>query len=273
MAKVAVCQIVGDSTIEDNTRKMVKYIDQAASRYPGLDVVVFPECCFGSPPTVLSMPDRGLHTEMIAEAAKKHHINVLAGSFMKKLENGKASNTVYFYNRSGEIIFEYSKSHLMAGMGFREADFAEPGNKIGLLDTDFGRIGIILCYELRFPELARCLVMNGADILFCPAEFPGGKALPPRTDHWDILVRSMALTNLTWTVACNNYGITPSGENPFGRSMVVDPWGTVISQCRTCEDICYAELDMEYQESVRDNVGGLRNRRPELYGDILKNRA
>lgn len=261
MVKVAVCQMLGVSTLEDNTKKMVEFIEKAVKERQGLDVIVFPECCYG----LNNAPAEGPHIELIRQAARKHRVNILGGSFMKEKLNGKADNTVYFYDREGNIILQYSKTHLMGGMGYDESKYADPGNELGIVDTDFGRIGIILCYELRFPELARTLVLDGAQILFCPAYWPGGRPLPPRTDHWDILVRSTALTNLTWTVACNTYGTSPEGHIPFGRSMVVDPWSMVVAQCSNREEICYADIDLGYQEEVRDSIGGLRNRRPELY--------
>ena len=133
-----------------------------------------------------------------------------------------------------------------------------------VFDTDIGRVGILVCYDLRFPELARGMVQDGADILFVPAFFPAGNPLPPRTDHWDTLVNSTALLNLTYVVAVNQYG-KMSTELPFGRSCVVDPWGTVVAQCPNRVSIAYAELDTEYQKQVREKIGSWNNRRPDIY--------
>ena len=152
----------------------------------------------------------------------------------------------------------------MVALGADESLRVEPGDHIEVFDTDIGRVGLMVCYDLRFPEQARSMVLDGADILLVPSEFPSGDVLPPRTDHWDCLVQSTALLNLTYTIAVNQYGHV-FDSRPFGRSMVVDPWGTVIAQCSNKEDIAYAELDMEYQKKVRDSVATWANRRPDLY--------
>lgn len=265
MVRVAICQMVGGASAEENVNKIAAMAEKAAKNQPGLDVIVFPEYSFGAPPDVAPMPRDGEHIDKIAEVAKKYNVNIIPGSFARKAENGKAYNTALFLNRKGEIIGEYNKTHLFVALGFDESLSVEPGDRLSVFDTDFGRVGLMVCYDLRFPEVARSMVLSGADIIFCPAEFPAGKVLPPRTDHWDTLVRATALQNLTWTVACNNFGTTPGGENPFGRSMCVDPWGVTVAQCGGHEDIVYAEIDLEYQKAVRASVAAWENRRPELY--------
>lgn len=265
MVKVAICQMVGGPSVEDNTAKMAEMVERAVAGRQDLDLIIFPEYCYGCPPTVAPVPKDGPHTQTIAALAKKYNVNILGGSFARKADNGKAYNTALFYNRQGEVIGEYNKTHLMVALGYDESLDVEPGNELCVFDTDFGRVGMMVCYDLRFPEVARSMVLQGAEIILCPAEFPAGKVLPPRTDHWDVLVRATALQNLTWTVACNNFGTTPAGENPFGRSMCVDPWGTVVAQCGGHEDVVYAEIDLEYQKSVRAGVASWENRRPELY--------
>ena len=265
MIKVALCQTMGRMTLQDSVENMEAMIRKAATGCPGLDVIVFPEYCYGCASTVGSAPARGFHTERIAALAKEFHVNILAGSFARQADDGRSYNTVYFYDRGGEIIGQYDKTHLCVAIGYDESKDVAPGNKAALFDTDFGRVGLMVCYELRFPEVPRTLAYDGADIIFCPAEFPLGTMLPPRTDHWDILVRAAALQNLTWVVACNTFGKTPENEYPFGRSMVVDPWGTVVAQCGGHEDIVYAEINLEYQQEVRKSVATWQNRRPELY--------
>ena len=124
----------------------------------------------------------------------------------------------------------------------------------------------IFCYIAQYavPELARGMVQDGADIIFVPAFWPAGAPLPPRTDHWDTLVNCTALLNQTYVVAVNQYGHM-STEIPFGRSCTVDPWGTVIAQCANRVCISYAELDMGYQQQVRERLATWPNRRPDCY--------
>ena len=119
-------------------------------------------------------------------------------------------------------------------------------------------------FQHFFPEIPRTLVHDGADLILCPAAFPVGTPLPPRTDHWDVMVRATALQNLTWTLACNCFGEV-EGNYPFGRSMAVDPWGTVTAQASGREEIVYVQADLDYQKQIRDSVGTWSTRRPELY--------
>lgn len=265
MVKAAICQMVAGSVLEENVEKIAAMVEEAVARYSGLDVIVFPEYSFGGASAVPALPREGPHTERIAELARKHSVNILPGSFARRAENGKAYNTALFFNRQGEIIGEYNKTHLFVALDYDESEHVEQGHELCVFDTDFGRVGMMVCYDLRFPEVARTMALEGAEIIFCPAEFPAGNPLPPRTDHWDVLVQATALQNLTWTVACNNFGATPDGQNPFGRSMCVDPWGIVVAQCGGHEDIVLAEIDLDYQKSVRKSVASWENRRPELY--------
>lgn len=265
MIKVAICQMVGIGDARKNTEKMEEMINKACETEKKLDLIVFPEYCYGVKPEIDPLPSEGFHTEIISKCAKEHNVNILGGSFPRLAENGKSYNTSYFYNREGKIIGKYDKTHLFVALGYDESETVEPGNELCIIDTDFGKVGLMVCYELRFPEVARTMVLEGADIILCPAEFPGGNPLPPRTDHWDVLVRSTALSNITYTVAVNNFGKTPGGEIPFGRSMIVDPWGTVVTQCKAEEDIAYGYIDLDYQKKVRDSIATWGNRRPELY--------
>ena len=152
----------------------------------------------------------------------------------------------------------------MRAMSYDEGEHVEAGSSPAVFDTDIGRVGMMVCYDLRFPELARGMVQDGADIIFVPAFWPAGAPLPPRTDHWDTLVNCTALLNQTYVVAVNQYG-RMSTEIPFGRSCTVDPWGTVIAQCANRVCISYAELDMDYQQQVRERLATWPNRRPDCY--------
>lgn len=267
MIKVAICQSDTVGMPEDNIALIARMTEEAAQN--GADVVVFPEDSYydvdaprdhGEAPE----PMDGRFVTKMRAIAQKNHVNLIPGSFERIAENGKYYNTSLFIDRSGEIIGQYDKIHLMKAMSYDESEFVEPGNKMAVFDTDIGCVGLMVCYDLRFPELARSMVQAGANIIFVPAFFPAGAPLPPRTDHWDTLVNSTALLNLTYVVAVNQYG-KMSTEIPFGRSCVVDPWGTVVAQCPNKVSIAYAELDMDYQEQVREKIGSWNNRRPDVY--------
>ena len=267
--KVAVVQRSGAGTTQENLRGMTSMVEKAVDTIHDLDVVVFPEYCYFAPTTMeeskrVAEEIPGPFTDAMASLAKKHNVNIIPGTFIENAKSGKVHNATVFIDRQGRILAEYRKIHLMDAIGYKESDYVEAGTEMCVFDSDIGRIGMMVCYDLRFPELARSMVLKGADILFVPSEFPSGNPLPPRTDHWDLLVRSTALFNLTYVVAANQYGPLHK-DNPFGRSSIVDPWGTIIAAASGREDIVFATLDMDYQQQVRDRVATWVNRRPELY--------
>ena len=269
MIQVAICQRSGAGSREHNLAGITAMVEKAMAHNPKLDVIVFPEYCYYAPTNLEESKSvaemvPGPFTEAISALARKHHVNIIPGSFVEDAGNGKVSNTCVFIDRAGNILGKYRKIHLMDALGYKESDYVEAGKEMCLVDTDFGKIGIMVCYDLRFPELARSMVKEGAEIVFCPADFPSGNPLPPRTDHWDILTRSTALLNLTYLVAANQFGALHK-ENPFGRSAVIDPWGTVVAQAGGREDIIYAQIDLDYQKAVRDGVATWKNRKPEIY--------
>ncbi|GKH49107.1 carbon-nitrogen hydrolase [Eubacteriales bacterium] len=268
--KVALCQRGVTGSKEQNIAETVSMIEEAAEHCPGLDLIIFPEYNYYE---ALSLEEARANSETMdgryitemKKQARRFGVNLIPGSFAETCGE-KVKNTCALIDRSGEVAGSYSKVHLMDAIGIRESDAAVPGDKLGVFDTDFGRIGLMVCFDLRFPEQPRSMVLQGADIIFCAASFPTGSPLPPRTDHWDLLVQSTALLNLTWTCAVNQFGSICGGtENPFGRSMVVDPWGIVTASALGRRDIVYATLDMQHQKEIRGRVATWNCRRPDIY--------
>lgn len=268
--KVALCQRGVTGSKEQNVAETVSMIEEAAEHCPGLDLIIFPEYNYYE---ALSLEEARANSETMdgryitemKKQARRFGVNLIPGSFAETCGE-KVKNTCALIDRSGEVTGSYSKVHLMDAIGIRESDAAVPGDKLGVFDTDFGRIGLMVCFDLRFPEQPRSMVLQGADIIFCAASFPTGSPLPPRTDHWDLLVQSTALLNLTWTCAVNQFGSICGGtENPFGRSMVVDPWGIVTASALGRRDIVYATLDMQHQKEIRGRVATWNCRRPDIY--------
>ena len=268
--KVALCQRGVTGSKEQNIAETVSMIEEAAEHCPGLDLIIFPEYNYYE---ALSLEEARANSETMdgryitemKKQARRFGVNLIPGSFAETCGE-KVKNTCALIDRSGDVAGSYSKVHLMDAIGIRESDAAVPGDKLGVFDTDFGRIGLMVCFDLRFPEQPRSMVLQGADIIFCAASFPTGSPLPPRTDHWDLLVQSTALLNLTWTCAVNQFGSICGGtENPFGRSMVVDPWGIVTASALGRRDIVYATLDMQHQKEIRGRVATWHCRRPDIY--------
>ena len=192
--KVALCQRGVTGSKEQNIAETVSMIEEAAEHCPGLDLIIFPEYNYYE---ALSLEEARANSETMdgryitemKKQARRFGVNLIPGSFAETCGE-KVKNTCALIDRSGEVAGSYSKVHLMDAIGIRESDAAVPGDKLGVFDTDFGRIGLMVCFDLRFPEQPRSMVLQGADIIFCAASFPTGSPLPPRTDHWDLLVQS-----------------------------------------------------------------------------------
>lgn len=200
---------------------------------PDLDLILLPECVdflARSPEEALTLaqPIPGPYTMRMSRLARELHVNLVPGSITERTESGKVRNTTVWIDREGKILGRYSKLHLFDALNYRESDHVQAGDEICLLDTDIGRVGIQICYDCRFPELARTQVLKGADLLCVMACFPLGAPLPVRTEHWDLLIDSMALLNQTWVCAANQLGAV-AGQHPFGRSRITDPWGTAVA--------------------------------------------
>jgi deaminated glutathione amidase len=150
----------------------------------------------------------------------------------------------------------------VGGRSYRESALEEPGEEIVLSSTDAGvRLGMSICYDLRFPELYRILAVRGAHVIAVPAAF----TLATTRDHWETLVRARAIENQAFLIAANQVGAHPAGQHSGGRSMIVDPWGVVLAQAPDSETHIVAELDLDRQREIRASLPSLANRRPSAY--------
>lgn len=208
----------------------------------------------------LAQPIPGPYTMRMSRLARELHVNLVPGSITERTESGKVRNTTVWIDREGKILGRYSKLHLFDALNYRESDHVQAGDEICLLDTDIGRVGIQICYDCRFPELARTQVLKGADLLCVMACFPLGAPLPVRTEHWDLLIDSMALLNQTWVCAANQLGAV-AGQHPFGAQPDHRSLGHRGGGGGRAAGVIYGVLDLEYQRECREQVGGLRNRR------------
>ena len=269
MIKVAAVQRCSNGTKEFNINETVSLIRKACSEHPGLDLIVFPEDNNAFEPTheeALASAETldGPYITALRKVAAELKVNVHTGSFTEKASDGRVRNTLAIIGRDGNICGTYSKIHLADMMGFKESACVEPGSKLGLIETDIGKIGVMICYDMRFPELGRSLALAGADYIVACSLWPCGAPLPQRIDHYNILARATAIQNLCYVVACNQYGEV-GGERPFGESCIIDPWGNVMTHAGEGTQIIYAEFDPEYQKKVRAGIATWENRRPELY--------
>ena len=203
--------------------------------------------------------------KIISTLSNENNVYILAGSIPEK-ENDKLYNTSYLFDKTGSIIAKHRKMHLFDidvkdKITFKESDVLTAGNNFTTADTEFGKIGIGICYDVRFPELARIMVEDGALVLF----YPGAFNMTTGPAHWELLFRSRALDNQVYCV-----GVAPALNNDasyhsYGHSIVTNPWGEVLTQGGENEQIIYCEIDLSEIKKIREELPLLKNKREDLY--------
>lgn len=262
--KVAIAQLTSTMDKAENLQKAVTYI--AKAKASGADFVILPEMYLapatpktGVTPAQVAEPLDGPFVTGLAQAAREHGVYVVCGMYEKiDHDPNRAYNTTVFLNRSGELIHTYRKTHLYDAFSFVESDAIAAGdNPYQVVETEFGKIGLMVCYEVRFPEIARQFALQGADILFVPAGWVAGAM---KEDHWETLVRARAIENTMFVCAADQVG------NIFaGRSLIVDPMGVVLASAGEEETLIVAELDLDRIQRVRSKLPSVANRRAEFY--------
>ncbi|WP_342414646.1 carbon-nitrogen family hydrolase [Paenibacillus sp. FSL R10-2782] len=196
--------------------------------------------------------------EWISAFASTHQVNVVAGSIAEKKSDGHVYNTMLVFDRSGAEVASYSKIHLFRLMD--EEKYLQPGEEKVLFTLDGGiQAGASICYDIRFPELARSLALSGANLLIVPAEWPH-----PRLHHWRTLLTARAIENQMYVIACNRVG--RSGDTDFfGHSLIIDPWGEIIAEGGEQEDIITGTIESALVQDVRGRIPVFEDRRTSLY--------
>jgi predicted amidohydrolase len=198
--------------------------------------------------------------------AREHGVAVLAGSVIESRADGLPCNTSVLIDPAGAVVGVYRKLHMfdvdVGGVAYRESAATAPGSEVVLARALGRRIGMTVCYDLRFPELYRSLAFAGAEILTVPAAFTSATG----RDHWEPLLRARAIENQAFVVAAGQYGVHDDGTVSHGRSMVVDPWGVVLAQAGDGEGVAVADLDFARMEEIRARLPALRHRRADVYG-------
>lgn len=219
----------------------------------------------------LAEPLDGPTMTRLQNLAKRLNIHLLIGSFAERKvdENGQVDpsrcyNTSVLIGPRGDQLAAYRKIHLFdvdvpGGLCVKESDSIAPGNEIVVVDTPLGRIGMSICYDLRFPELFQAQVRRGAQLLMVPSAF----TLTTGKDHWHALLRARAIENGAYVFAPAQWGIHDEAgtRKSYGHSLIIDPWGTVIGESGDGERICYAEIDLEMVDAVRTSIPVQTNRR------------
>jgi len=199
----------------------------------------------------------------LRELARRRGIYVVAGSIAEKVSDPKkTANTSALIADDGSIVAVYRKIHLFDvqipdGARYAESEGVVPGDQAIVAPTALGRIGLTICYDLRFPELYRKLAGFGAQIITIPAAF----TLFTGKDHWEVLVRARAIENLAYVIAPAQVGRHSASRQTFGNAMVVDPWGVVLARCADGEGVCLARFDRARLEKVRQELPALKHRK------------
>lgn len=201
--------------------------------------------------------------EFLARTSEKFKVWIVGGTMPMRASEGKVRAAALVFNDRGEKIGRYDKIHLFdvnvpgTDEHYRESQTIEPGEHGVVLDTPFGRLGVTICYDLRFPELFRQMADSGMDILAVPAAFTAQTGAA----HWEILVRARAVENLCYAIAANQGGFHVNGRETFGHSMIVDPWGKIMASLPTGSGIVSADIDRDRLEKVRAAFPVLQHRR------------
>ncbi len=255
--------------------RMMGHLDEAGRR--GSELTVLPEVWTG-----LGFSDPKLHreiaeeipgpvTDRLCEKGRRYGM-AICGSLYER--NGNAvHNTAPVISQEGEIVGRYRKTHLFdvpnrtdIKSGIKESEKITAGDELPVFDLTFARVGVSICSDLRFPEVYRELALKGSEVTLCVSAF-----LAPRVDHWEFLLRARASENQTFVVASGQIGTEPrSGIGFVGRSMVVDPWGTIVATASDTETVLTTVIDLDYIAEVRRRWPLLEQRRPRLYQTIAK---
>jgi deaminated glutathione amidase len=261
--KVAAIQMASGTNVTGNLNEARRLIEKAVEQ--GARLVVLPEYfpIMGIKDTdkiaVREKPGAGPIQEFLSEIARKHRIWLVGGSIpLAASAPDKVLNSCLVFNELGERVAHYDKIHLfnldLGNEHYHEANTIEPGNKVVVVDSPFGRIGLAVCYDLRFPELFRA--MKDVDIIVLPSAFTEttGKM------HWEPLLRARAIENLAYVIAAAQGGYHVSGRETHGHSMIVDPWGRILDQMSRGSGVVIAEVNRGYQASLRASLPALEHR-------------
>ena len=273
MTKIAAVQMASGTNISANLIEVSRQISNAVTA--GAKLVVLPESFaimgLQDSDQVKVAEDEGIGPiqNFLSEQAKKNKIWIIAGTVPINLEsnNTEYEKKIYaaclVYDEKGEKVSRYDKIHLFdvhlekSNETYNESETIQAGNKAVVVETPFGKIGLSICFDLRFPELFRQLVLLGAEIIVVPAAFTAstGKA------HWEVLLRARAIENLCYVVASAQGGYHVNGRETYGDSMIVDPWGVVLDRLPQGSGYVIADIDIEDINSIRKNFPVLKNRK------------
>ena len=265
--KLAVVQIRTELDKALTMEKAERMIKEAAEN--GANVVVLPEmynCPYsGEYFKPFANRENGESIEAMSRWSKENGI-ILVGGTIPEREGDKLYNTCFVFDKEGRIIAKHRKAHLFdvdieGGVRFKESNSFAAGNEITVFDTEYGKMGVIVCFDIRFPELVRTMAKRGAELILCPAQF--NMTTGPR--HWELTIRARAMDNEIYFVGASAARFEGFAYECWGHSTVADPFGMVEASCDEKEQILYCDIDLNEVDSVRRQLPTFLNLREDLY--------
>ena len=264
MTKIAIVQFKASTNKDQNLKKILNYIHKASKR--GADFCAFPEFMMfyttsSQSPSKLALEAEtinGSFVKTIAKAAKENSIQVVGTFYEKSKKKDRVYDTSFLISKSGKILSKYRKIHLYDALGFKESKKMTPGKNIeSPTKTSVGKIGMLICYDLRFPEMSRALVSAGSEILVAPSAWVKGKM---KEEHWITINKTRAIENGCYVIAPDQVG------NIYcGRSIAVDPFGKVLLDMKKRQGIGIVNISLDKVHQTRKVLPLLKNRRPDIY--------
>jgi len=265
--KVAIVQFKASTNKETNLKKIVSYVEKASDKNATL--CAFPEFMMfytNSSQTpnqlaILAETITGNFVKTIAKSAKENHIQVVGSFYEKSRKKNRVYDTSFVIDKTGKVISKYRKIHLYDALGFRESDKMVPGSKIVKpVKTTIGKVGMMICYDLRFPEMSRSLATVGSEVLVAPSAWVKGNM---KEEHWITINKTRAIENGCYVIAPDQVG------NIYcGRSLVIDPYGKILLDMEKKQGIGYANIDLKKVKQTRKVLPLLKNRRTDVYSTL-----
>ncbi|MGI6257626.1 MAG: carbon-nitrogen hydrolase family protein [Anaerovoracaceae bacterium] len=265
--KIALCQMAEEEDKNKARNKMEAMIGQAAQA--GAKMVVLPEMwncpysmdCFRE----YGETEDGETIALLSRLAALQEITLIGGS-IPEIEGDKVYNTCYVFGPDGKLLGKHRKAHLFdidikGGIYFKESEVLTAGSCSTTVDTEFCKVGIAICYDVRFPEMIRKMALSGAKLIVLPAAFN----MTTGPAHWHLTMRARALDNQVYFAAAAPARKEGGRYTAYGHSLVADPWGEIIAQADEKEQILYCDIDTDFVDTIRSQLPLLKHRREELY--------
>uniref|UniRef100_A0A1B6LV30 omega-amidase n=1 Tax=Graphocephala atropunctata TaxID=36148 RepID=A0A1B6LV30_9HEMI len=269
--RIALVQMAVGEDLGENIQRAVKHIKDAKAKQSSL--IVLPEC-FNSPYGTKHFPKyaepipTGGTSKALSEVAKDNEVFLVAGSVPER-EGNKFYNTTTVWSPKGELICKHRKVHLFdidipGGIRFKESECLSPGNNLTTFNISNLKIGVGICYDLRFGELSRLYRKQGVDMLL----YPGAFNMKTGPLHWELLLRARAVDEQVFVAGVSPAQDTEADYVAWGHSMVVDPWGKVLQQAEFKEESLIVDLDLTEIDNIRKQIPTFEQRREDLYDTV-----